>query len=319
MNRQEIKDLYERITDGDRFALSRGITLLESTIGHDQSSALGLMLLSRRSGSRAHKIAISGAPGVGKSSFIEELGLTLVRSGHKVAVLAIDPSSTESGGSILGDKTRMPNLSRSASAYIRPSPNAGLTGGVGLATYECSELCRIAGYNFILIETVGAGQSEVQAKYASDYLIVLLQPGAGDDLQGIKRGLVEVADLLIVTKHDGLLKEIAEQTKQAYSLQIHSDLDRKGGRILLCSSHEKRGFDEISSAIEGLISSPRIDEKRLEKEKHRFLEKLKSLKLASFLESHSHQIAELLKKIDEQELDYLEAVHMMATDLKFLK
>ena len=203
--------LLERIKTGDRIALGQGITLVENSIATVQN--VSRKLLGNLSNSNhAIRLAVSGAPGVGKSTFIDSIGYYLAEHGHRVAVLAIDPSSAQSRGSILGDKTRMSRLSRHPNAFIRPSPAGGLLGGIATSTYEASLLCEEAGYDMIIIETVGVGQSETLVRHLADLFLLLLQPAAGDDLQGIKKGILEDADLLLVNKWDSHLKPEAERT-----------------------------------------------------------------------------------------------------------
>ncbi len=191
------------ILKGDRAALARAITLLESTRADDHEAAEGVLAELMPHTGRAHRVGITGAPGVGKSTLIDALGTHLTQGGHKVAVLAVDPSSRVSGGSILGDKTRMNRLSRDPNAFVRPSPSSGTLGGVARQTREVSLLCEAAGYDVVLVETVGTGQSEATVARLVDSFVVLLLPGAGDELQGIKRGVLELADLLVVNKADG--------------------------------------------------------------------------------------------------------------------
>jgi LAO/AO transport system kinase len=205
----------------DRRALARAITLVESTREDDrrQSEALLERLLPSTGG--AMRIGISGAPGVGKSTFIEAFGLYLVGQGKKVAVFAIDPSSRRGGGSILGDKTRMEKLSREANAYIRPSPAGTTLGGVARRTRECLLLAEAAGFDVVLVETVGVGQSETAVADMTDLFVLLAAPGGGDDLQGIKRGVMELADLVLVTKADGDLKPAARRAVADYHAALH--------------------------------------------------------------------------------------------------
>ncbi|MDH3211438.1 MAG: methylmalonyl Co-A mutase-associated GTPase MeaB [Myxococcales bacterium] len=202
----------EEIRRGDRRAIARAITLLEST--RPDRAARGRALLEAlvpHTGSAA-RVGITGPPGVGKSTFIETLGLQLLERGHRVAVLAVDPSSPVTGGSILGDKTRMERLSRAEGAFIRPSPASGSLGGVAHRTREAMLLCEAAGFDVVLIETVGIGQSEVTVASMVDFFLVLLQPGAGDELQGLKKGVLELADALVVNKADGDQRPAAERT-----------------------------------------------------------------------------------------------------------
>ena len=191
------------IRNGDRRAIAKAITLLESTHPEklDQGQALLEELLPETG--KSLRIGITGVPGVGKSTFIEALGTLLTRQGHRVAVLAVDPSSARSGGSILGDKTRMEHLSRDPNAFVRPSPTSGTLGGVARRTREATLLCEAAGYDVILIETVGVGQSETVVANMVDSFLVLMLAGAGDELQGIKRGLMELTDVMVINKADG--------------------------------------------------------------------------------------------------------------------
>jgi LAO/AO transport system kinase len=212
-------DITERarlIRAGDRRALARAITLVESARPDHRAEALSL-LHALRDGPQALRIGLSGTPGVGKSTFIEAFGLMLTAQGLRVAVLAVDPSSARSGGSILGDKTRMERLSRDPRAFIRPSPSQTQLGGVARRTREAAALCEAAGFDVVLIETVGVGQSETVVAQLSDLFLLLLAPAGGDELQGVKRGIMEMADLILVNKADGDLKPAAMRTVADYS------------------------------------------------------------------------------------------------------
>ena len=209
--------LAEAVRAGDRRALARAITLAESDRPNHEALTADLLNRLGRATGGALRLGISGAPGVGKSTFIEALGLHLVECGHGVAVLAVDPSSPRTGGSILGDKTRMERLSRHPRAFIRPSPTGATTGGVSKGSREAILLCEAAGYDLVIVETVGVGQSEVVVAQLTDIFVLLLAPAAGDALQGIKRGIIEVADLLLVTKADGELAAAAERTRHDYT------------------------------------------------------------------------------------------------------
>ncbi|WP_235829915.1 methylmalonyl Co-A mutase-associated GTPase MeaB [Frigidibacter oleivorans] len=209
--------MADRIAAGDRRALARAITLIES--GREDHRAQAVALLDRLAplGRQALRIGLSGTPGVGKSTFIESFGLMLTGRGLKVAVLAVDPSSTRSGGSILGDKTRMERLSRDPLAFIRPSPSQARLGGVARRTREAVALCEAAGFDVVLIETVGVGQSETLVAGMADLFVLLLAPAGGDELQGVKRGIMEIADLILVNKADGELKPAATRTVADYA------------------------------------------------------------------------------------------------------
>lgn len=203
MTRPSLDDLERGILQADRAMLGRAITLIESTAQKDQAEAQALLarLLPRTGG--AYRIGITGVPGVGKSTFIDELGMRLVLRGHKVVVLAVDPSSALSGGAILGDKTRMARLSVADRAFIRPSPNGRSPGGVARRSREAMLVCEAAGFDVVLVETVGVGQSETAVADMVDFFLLLMLPGAGDELQGIKKGVLELADAIVVNKADG--------------------------------------------------------------------------------------------------------------------
>jgi len=211
-------EMAGRILDGDRRALARAITLVESTLPEHRARALALAAALGRAGRgrEALRIALSGTPGVGKSTFIDAFGMMLVGQGLRVAVLAIDPSSARSGGSILGDKTRMDRLAREPRAFIRPSPSRAQMGGVARRTRETVALCEAAGFDVVLIETVGVGQSETMAALMSDLFVLLMAPAGGDELQGMKRGIMEMADMILVNKADGDLAAAARRTVSDY-------------------------------------------------------------------------------------------------------
>lgn len=245
------KAIKDKLIDGDRRALAKAITLVESHKSEDREIADKLLKEILPKSGKSLRIGISGIPGVGKSSFIEVLGLELIKAGHKVAVLAVDPSSPISGGSILGDKTRMEELSQQSEAFIRPSPTTGSLGGVAAKTRESIFLCEAAGYDIVLIETVGVGQSEYHVASMVDLFMVLMVPNAGDELQGIKKGIIELADLLIINKADGDTKILAENAKTTYQNALHIiKKDRFWSpKVLTCSSREKVGFEEITETL----------------------------------------------------------------------
>lgn len=209
------------IRSGDRTILSRAITLIESTLPDDKKQAAELIRLAIPYSGKALRVGITGVPGAGKSTFIENFGLQRIREGDKVAVLAIDPSSLRSRGSILGDKTRMEKLSTQENAFIRPSASAGTLGGVARKTHETMILCEAAGYDIIFVETVGVGQSETAVSKMVDFFLLLMLAGGGDELQGIKRGIMEMADLIVINKADGKNKMQAEQAKREFQNALH--------------------------------------------------------------------------------------------------
>ncbi len=217
----EVPAVAEAVCTGDRIALARAITLVELTKASDRARAEALLTqLLPRTG-KAIRVGISGAPGVGKSTFIEAFGIHLTGQGLKVAVLAVDPSSRRSGGSILGDKTRMERLARDPGAFIRPSPAGTTAGGVARRTHEVLLLAEAAGYDVGIVETIGVGQSETAVADMVDLFVLLVAPGSGDELQGIKRGVMELADLVLVTKADGDLKAAANRAVADYRMALH--------------------------------------------------------------------------------------------------
>jgi GTPase len=216
-----LTDIYKGIINGDRTLLSRGITLIESSLQKDINDAGELIKLCLPHSGNSLRIGITGVPGVGKSTFIETFGLNLIAEGKKVAVLAIDPSSTRTKGSILGDKTRMEILSVNQNAFIRPSASKGTLGGVARATREALILCEAAGFDIILVETVGVGQSETAVSQIVDFFLLLMLAGGGDELQGIKRGIMEMADLIIINKADGDNIKKAEVAATGYKSALH--------------------------------------------------------------------------------------------------
>lgn len=208
---RNIEELAHGVRDGDRVALGRAITLVESRKDADRPAARALLELLKGQTGGAVRVGISGVPGVGKSTLIDALGIQLIDAGHRVAVLAVDPSSTVSGGSILGDKSRMSRLSRTPEAFVRPSPSATTLGGVARRTREAMTVCEAAGFDVVLVETVGVGQSETAVADMVDVFVVLLLPGGGDELQGIKKGILELADVVGVNKADGEREALARE------------------------------------------------------------------------------------------------------------
>jgi LAO/AO transport system kinase len=241
----------ESLTSGSRRALAKSITLIESKRAQDRKSAITLIESALPKTGNSLRIGISGVPGVGKSTFIESLGLSLISQGKKVAVLAVDPSSPVAGGSILGDKTRMPELSRSENAFIRPSPTSGVMGGIAQRTRECILLCEAGGYDVILVETVGVGQSEVEVHGMVDFFMLLMVPNSGDDLQGIKRGITELVDGVVINKADGDSIGLAMQTQRFYqsAFNIFRSQDAWKPKVLTCSALERSNLGEVWDMI----------------------------------------------------------------------
>ncbi|PWR23961.1 methylmalonyl Co-A mutase-associated GTPase MeaB [Zavarzinia compransoris] len=252
------QDLASGILAGQRRALARAITLVESTRSDHRLQAARLIAHLLPATGKAIRIGFSGPPGVGKSTFIEAFGTHLTRSGRKVAVLAVDPSSSRSGGSILGDKTRMETLSREPNAYIRPSPSGGTLGGVARRTREAMLLAEAAGFDVIFIETVGVGQSETTVADMVDLFVLLASPAGGDDLQGIKRGIMELADLLIVTKADGDLLLAAQRAASELRSALHLMRPKVPcwrPKVLTVSSVAAKGLETVWDTIEAFRSA----------------------------------------------------------------
>jgi len=246
--------LAQQILAGQRRALAKGITLVESTKAVHRLDAATLLSHVMPATGGALRIGISGAPGVGKSTFIEALGRYLTSLGHKVAVLAVDPTSAVTGGSILGDKTRMPDLSVNPNAFVRPSPAGRTLGGVTRRTRESMLLCEAAGFDVILIETVGVGQSETAVSDMTDLFLLLLTPGGGDDLQGIKRGIMELADLVLVNKSDGPQALISQQTVADYRAALtfmRARFKAIKPEVQACSALEGVGIETAWSTLVG--------------------------------------------------------------------
>src|SRR6202522_2956927 len=217
----EIGKLAQGVRNGDRNVLSRAITLTESKRADHRRTAAALTQALLGATGKAMRVGITGAPGVGKSTTIDALGTMLTGKGHKVAVLAVDPSSRRTGGSILADKTRMANLANDANAFIRPSPASGTLGGVAAKTRETLLVCEAAGYDIVLVETVGVGQSEIAVADMTDFFLVLMLPGAGDELQGLKKGVVELADMIAINKADGDNMKRAQLAAAEYRAALH--------------------------------------------------------------------------------------------------
>jgi LAO/AO transport system kinase len=247
----DIPALARRIAAGERRALAQGITLVESHRDDDQRRAASLLdLLAARTG-QAVRVGLSGTPGVGKSTFIEALGIGLLAAGHRVAVLAIDPSSPTTGGSILGDKTRMEKLATDARAFVRPSPSGGALGGIAVKTREALLLCEAAGFDVVFVETVGVGQNEHAVAAVTDTFVLLVAPGGGDDLQGQKRGVLELVDLIVVHKADGSRVDEAKKTAGHYRIAGHLLHHGKAWEppVLCASSQDRTGLDEVWAQV----------------------------------------------------------------------
>jgi len=265
----EIQALEAALLAGERRGLAKALTLIESRRPEHRLLAGKLLSAIYPKTGRANRLGITGSPGVGKSTFIEALGGFFLEQGHKLAVLAIDPSSPRSHGSILGDKTRMEQLSVDPHCFIRPSPSGLSLGGVARRTRECVLLCEAAGYDTIIIETVGVGQSETLVSSMVDAFLFLQLPNAGDQLQGIKKGILELADLVVVTKADGAFEQAARRAQVDHEMALHymqPDPDRLPAQVMLCSALEKKGlreiYDRVLSNLKTLEADGRLQRRR---------------------------------------------------------
>lgn len=285
----DIIQLAEKIVTGDRRALARAITLVESQRKDHREQATALLDQLAKHRRQALRIGLSGTPGVGKSTFIESFGLMLTGQGLRVAVLAVDPSSARSGGSILGDKTRMEQLSRDPNAFIRPSPSQTHLGGVARRTREAVALCEAAGFDVVLIETVGVGQSETVVGEMSDLFVLLLAPAGGDELQGVKRGIMEMADLILVNKADGDLKPVATRTCADYAGALRLLRKRPQDpsdfpKAMLVSSLDQTGlsaaWDEMQTLTNWRRDNGHWDSRRADQARFWFNEELRQALLA---------------------------------------
>jgi LAO/AO transport system kinase len=304
-------DYVSGVLAGDRALLGRAISLVESNArAHHELAQRVLTQLLPHTG-KAQRVGISGVPGVGKSTFIEALGTLLTGRGQRVAVLAVDPSSERSKGSILGDKTRMVNLSQDPRAFIRPSPSSGSLGGVGRKTRETMLLCEAAGFDVVLVETVGVGQSETMVADMVDFYLVLLLAGAGDELQGIKRGILELADLLAVNKADGSNEQSAERARREYASALelmHGRDDDWKVPVVKCSSLTGAGLEALWAHVERHrqeTSASGALERRRKQQLLRWMWQMVEGELFDTLKHHPEvrqQRAELERQVREGEL-----------------
>ena len=296
----DIDTLFRGVCAGDRSHLARAITLVESRAPKHRTLAQQLMqrILPHTGG--ALRVGLTGVPGAGKSTFIEALGMALCAQGKKVAVLAVDPSSSIHGGSILGDKTRMEDLSRHANAFIRPSPSGSSLGGVAARTREALLLCEAAGYDVILVETVGVGQSETEVRTMTDFFLLLQIAGAGDELQGIKKGVIELADAIVVNKADGDNQVKADLAKVEYSRVLHFLHPFTPGwqpQALSCSALQGDGIDQVWALVlefrEQMSASGVFEQRRREQNVDWFHALLQQAVMQRFTERNCEQIHHL--------------------------
>lgn len=297
-----IGQLIKDIQAGDTASLARAITLVESTRQESAQKAETILEECRKTATESIRIGITGVPGVGKSTFIEALGMLVTALGKKVAVLAIDPTSSETKGSILGDKTRMPELVKNPNAFIRPSPSGESLGGVGRKTRESIILCEAAGYEVVLIETVGVGQSETMVHSMVDFFLLLKLPGAGDELQGIKRGIIEMADAVVINKADGDHLKAARIAQTDFNKALHLYPPKANGwvpKVLSCSALRNEGIIGIWELIEKYHQEARASGsftlRRKEQNKYWLLQTIEDRLKLDFYENH--EVKKVLEKM----------------------
>lgn len=303
-------ELFSALQKGNRAALSKALTLVESKNAQHRTLAEALVKLALPLSGNALRIGITGVPGVGKSTFIEAFGEYLTTQGKKIAVLAVDPSSTKNRGSILGDKTRMYKLSQNPNAFIRPSPSAGSLGGVANKTRESILLCEAAGFDIILVETVGVGQSETAVKNMVDFFMLLMLAGAGDELQGIKRGIMEMADLLLINKADGENAQNAKLASGEYKRALHLLPPNENDwipQVKLCSALNQIGIEGAWRTIQEFENQQKLkgyfEGNRIDQNLHWFDEALGQLMLTKLQENHGEQLKQMHAEIIEAKLD----------------
>ena len=311
-------NISQAVIQGNRVALAQAITLVESTLLEHQQEAQSIIQDILPHSGQSVRIGITGVPGVGKSTFIEALGKHLTAQGKKVAVLAIDPSSEKSGGSILGDKTRMHELAVDELAFIRPSPTAGSLGGVARKTRESILLCEAAGFEIILIETVGVGQSETAVNSMVDVFLLLMLAGAGDELQGIKRGIMEMADAILINKADGDNLIPAKKAQAQYKSALHLFPPNTNGwipQVGVCSALEKtdidKAWDIICQCTKWTQERGFFESKRQEQNRYWFHQMIKERLQDDFYSQHQQQIAELEQQVMDAKLGPSQALQQL--------
>ena len=303
-----LKNLQQSILEGDRVALGQAITLIESQKSADRQQATNLLADLLKHSGKSLRIGVTGIPGVGKSTFIEALGSLLTSQGKKLAVLAIDPSSPQSKGSILGDKTRMQKLAANADAFIRPSAAGGNLGGVANKSMETILLCEAAGYDVVIVETVGVGQSEVAVKNMTDVFVLLMLAGAGDELQGIKRGIMEMADIVVINKADGDNIKPANLAKKVYENALHLFTPGNSSwtpTVLTCSSLTGEGVEQIWQKLNDFLSimeNEELLEENRKKQKKLWLEQTLTTELLQRIRSDK-RVKMHLHELEQQVID----------------
>ena len=319
-----IDNLKENLLTGQRRALAKAITLVESSRADHQVEAQALLSDILPHTGKSIRLGFTGTPGVGKSTFIEAFGLFLTGQGYKVAVLAVDPSSTRTGGSILGDKTRMELLSKDPLAFIRPSPSGCALGGVARRTREAMLLCEAAGYDVVLIETVGVGQSEIAVADMVDMFLLMLSPGGGDELQGIKRGIMELADLVIVNKADGDLKPAATRAAADYKSALHLMRPKTScwtASVVLASALKGEGLEQVWEKIQAfeavMKETAELDKMRAEQAKAWMWSEIHDQLIDAFQASQPEKLDHMEQAVREGEMPPTAAARRLLKD--FLK
>lgn len=317
---KDIQDLTEGILGGNKTALSQGITLIESQNKRHAEDIKAIISSCLPYANKSLRIGITGVPGVGKSTFIEQLGLLLVNKGHKVAVLAVDPSSSLTRGSILGDKTRMEKLVQHPDAYIRPTASGESLGGVARKTRESILLCEAAGYDILLIETVGVGQSETAVHSMTDFFLLLKLAGAGDELQGIKRGIIEMADAIVINKAVGENVKEAKKAKVEFNRALHMYPSKSNGwvpKVKLASALKNEGIDKVWNMLSDYFASAKdsgfFEEKRASQNKFWLTQTIEDSLKKEFYENKviKAEFPKILEKIQNHDLSPFEAAEYL--------
>ena len=321
-----LQSLVDGVRSSDRAFLGRAITLVESSLPEHRELAQELLNALMSDTGDSHRVGITGVPGVGKSTFIESLGKSLTEQGHRVAVLAVDPTSSRTGGSILGDKTRMADLANDPSAFVRPSPTSGELGGVNRMTRETMLLCEAAAFDVVLVETVGVGQSETVVADMVDFFLVLMLPGAGDELQGIKKGILELADMIAVNKADGSNQQAAQAAAQEYEIALHLTAPASplwNPPVLTCAGLTGLGLEELWSKVEehkSILSAAGALEERRERQNVRWMWSMLDDRLIEKLRQHrsvQRMLPELESQVKTGQINPVRAVSLLLNE--FLK
>ena len=317
-------ELVDKIIKGERAAIAKAITLVESSKATDLHESRKLISELINKPGKSIRVGFSGSPGVGKSTFIESFGSFLVNQNYKLGILAIDPSSQITGGSILGDKTRMIEISKNKNTFIRSTPSRGALGGISAGTREASIILDAAGYDFIFIETVGVGQSEIVASNLVDIFSLIVGPGSGDELQGIKKGITEYADIFIVNKNDGELKIEASKTAADYksALSYYRKVEELEKQVLQVSAIEQTGMKEVINTIKSIVDHSKkkgiFEARRVRQLEYWIEEEVKNIITSNLMKkmSNSANISTYSKKVIKNEISMYEVIEKIMKDLE---